>query len=54
MAHTLADLSPEAHAFLAEYHLGTLTTLRADGSPHATPVSRPSGSVRSQIRPTAW
>lgn len=38
MARTLADLSPEAHAFLAEYHLGTLTTLRADGSPHVVAV----------------
>ena len=24
--------------FLAEYHLATLTTLRADGSPHVVPV----------------
>src|SRR5215207_4812359 len=24
--------------FLAEHHLGTLTTLRADGSPHVAPV----------------
>lgn len=38
MAHTLADLSAEAHDFLAEYHLGTLTTLRADGSPHVVAV----------------
>lgn len=38
MARTLADLSDEAHAFLAEYHLGTLTTLRADGSPHVVAV----------------
>ena len=38
MVHTLADLSPEAHEFLSEYHLGTLTTLRPDGSPHVVPV----------------
>jgi len=25
-------------AFLSEYHLATLTTLRADGSPHVVPV----------------
>lgn len=38
MVHSLADLSPEAHEFLSEYHLGTLTTLRPDGSPHVVPV----------------
>lgn len=38
MARTLADLSPEAHEFLAEYHLGTLSTLRRDGSPHVVAV----------------
>ena len=38
MSRTLADLSSEAHDFLAEYHLGTLTTLRADGSPHVVAV----------------
>lgn len=38
MARTLADLSPEAHEFLAEYHLGSLTTLRRDGSPHVVAV----------------
>ncbi|MDX2355387.1 PPOX class F420-dependent oxidoreductase [Dietzia sp. PP-33] len=38
MSRTLADLSPEAHDFLAEYHLGSLTTLRRDGSPHVVAV----------------
>lgn len=38
MARTLADLSPEAHEFLAEYHLGTLSTVRRDGSPHVVAV----------------
>ena len=32
------DLSPEVRAFLGEYHLASLTTLRADGSPHVVPV----------------
>jgi PPOX class probable F420-dependent enzyme len=32
------DLGPDALAFLAERHLATLTTLRADGSPHVVPV----------------
>ena len=31
-------LSPEALEFLTERHLATLTTLRADGSPHVVPV----------------
>jgi PPOX class probable F420-dependent enzyme len=34
----LDDLGPEVLAFLAERHLATLTTLRADGSPHVVPV----------------
>ncbi|AVZ39396.1 MULTISPECIES: PPOX class F420-dependent oxidoreductase [unclassified Dietzia] len=38
MSRTLADLSPDAHEFLSEYHLGTLTTLRRDGSPHVVAV----------------
>ena len=30
--------APELLGFLAERHLATLTTLRADGSPHVVPV----------------
>lgn len=33
-----AQLSAEALAFLAERHLATLTTVKADGSPHVVPV----------------
>jgi PPOX class probable F420-dependent enzyme len=33
-----AALPPEASTFLAERHLATLTTLRADGSPHVVAV----------------
>ncbi len=33
-----ADVTPEMAAFLAERHLATLTTLRADGSPHVVAV----------------
>ncbi len=44
------ELSPEMLAFLAERHLATLTTLRADGSPHVVPVGfsydRDAGVVR--------
>ena len=32
-------LNPEQLVFVTERHLGTLTTLRADGSPHVTPVA---------------
>ena len=38
MAHDLDDLGPGVLAFLTERHLATLTTLRADGSPHVVPV----------------
>jgi len=33
-----ADLTPATLEFLTERHLATLTTLRADGSPHVVPV----------------
>lgn len=32
-------LTPEQQVFLTERHLGTLTTLRPDGSPHVVPVA---------------
>ena len=38
MALDPAALPAEALAFLAERHLATLSTLRADGSPHVVPV----------------
>ena len=38
MATDPADLAPAAVAFLRERRLGTLTTLRRDGSPHVVPV----------------
>ena len=38
MSLNLDDLGPEVLAFLTERHLATLTTLRADGSPHVVPV----------------
>ncbi|GAB3199663.1 F420-dependent biliverdin reductase [Geodermatophilus arenarius] len=38
MATDPAALGPGALAFLTERHLATLTTLRADGSPHVVPV----------------
>lgn len=38
MSRTVADLSAEAHRMLSEYHLASLTTLRADGTPHVVAV----------------
>lgn len=38
MPRTVADLTDTDLAFLAESHLATLTTLRADGSPHVVAV----------------
>ena len=38
MSLDLDDLGPEVLTFLTERHLATLTTLRADGSPHVVPV----------------
>lgn len=32
-------LNPEQRVFLTERHLGTLTTLRPDGTPHVVPVA---------------
>lgn len=38
VANDLDSLAPATLAFLAERHLATLTTLRADGTPHVVPV----------------
>jgi len=38
VAHDLDNLGPGLLTFLTERHLATLTTLRADGSPHVVPV----------------
>lgn len=38
MSRNPADLAPTTLEFLTERHLATLTTLRADGSPHVVPV----------------
>ena len=38
MAENPSDPSDASRTFLTEYHLASLTTLRADGSPHVVPV----------------
>ncbi len=68
MSLDLDKLSEEVLTFLTERHLATLTTLRADGSPHVVPVgftyehetrlarvitSGPSAKARNAGRPGA-
>ena len=38
MAHDPSDLGDDALAFLSERHLGSLITIRPDGTPHSVPV----------------
>ncbi|ALG84858.1 pyridoxamine 5'-phosphate oxidase family protein [Gordonia phthalatica] len=38
MSRSVTDLSSDARTMLAEYHLASLTTLRADGTPHVVAV----------------
>lgn len=35
----MTRLTPEQRVFLTERHLGTLTTIRPDGTPHVVPVA---------------
>ncbi len=44
------DLTADAHAFLAERHLGTLTTVRADGSLHVCAVGFSWDAERGLVR----
>ncbi len=44
------ELPPEALAFVAERHLATLTTLRADGRPHVVPVGFTFDAADQRIR----
>jgi PPOX class probable F420-dependent enzyme len=47
---TEVDLSDEMLEFLGERHLATLTTLRADGSPHVVPVGFSYDADRHLVR----
>ena len=46
MALQPGSLTEEALAFLREYHLASLTTMRADGSPHVVPVGTVAEATR--------
>ena len=45
-----SDISPALGAFLAERHLASLTTLRADGSPHVVPVGFSFDAAAFEVR----
>ena len=44
------DVAPALAAFLAERHLASLTTLRADGSPHVVPVGFSFDAASGEVR----
>ncbi len=48
------DLSADVLTFLQEYHLATLTTLRADGSPHVVAVGFSYDVDRRVARVITW
>lgn len=54
MSHDPRNLSPEVLAFVRERHLATLTTLRADGSPHVVPVGFTFDPERALVRVITW
>ena len=54
MALDPAHLSAEVLAFLGEYHLASLTTLRADGSPHVVPVGFSYDADEQLVRVITW
>jgi F420H(2)-dependent biliverdin reductase len=54
VAIDLDDVSPEVQAFLREYHLATLTTLRADGSPHVVAVGFSYDVANRVVRVITW
>lgn len=45
-----SDFSPALAAFLTERHLASLTTLRADGSPHVVPVGFSFDTASREVR----
>lgn len=45
-----SDLTPALVAFLGERHLASLTTLRADGSPHVVPVGFSYDAASGEVR----
>lgn len=54
MSLDLAHLPDEVIAFTRERHLATLTTLRADGSPHVVPVGFTYEPGTRMVRVITW
>ena len=54
MAHDPSSLPPEIITFLTERHLATLTTMRADGTPHVVAVGFTFDAERSLVRVITW
>lgn len=54
MAHDPAHLEPEITTFLTERHLASLTTMRADNTPHVVAVGFTWDSDESLVRVITW
>lgn len=54
MAHDPASLQPEITTFLTERHLASLTTMRADNTPHVVAVGFTWDPERSLVRVITW
>lgn len=54
MAHNPAALSPEVVTFLSERHLASLTTMRADNTPHVVAVGFTWDPEESLVRVITW
>lgn len=54
MAHDPASLQPEITAFLTERHLASLTTMRADNTPHVVAVGFTWDPGTSLVRVITW
>ena len=54
MAHDPLSLDPAITAFLTERHLATLTTLRADGTPHVVAVGFTWDPDSTLVRVITW
>lgn len=54
MALDIERLSADVLGFLGEYHLATLTTLRADGSPHVVAVGFSYDAAARIARVITW
>jgi PPOX class probable F420-dependent enzyme len=54
MAHDPSDLADEVVTFVTERHLATLTTMRADGTPHVVAVGFTWDPDEQLVRVITW